>query len=66
MAATARNSYGAAAAKIGVSTDEYVAQRRAGRRWCSRCRTWHEENAFGLDARRGRKRICNRGPWRVG
>lgn len=60
-----RSAFATAAKRIGCSTDEYVANREAGLRWCVRCRVWHPESAFGLDAVRGRRRICNDGPWRV-
>lgn len=37
----------AAAARIGVSYEEYRAHREAGEQWCSGCRDWHPEGLFG-------------------
>ena len=65
MTGTKRTAYGAAASRIGVSTAEYERRRANGERWCSRCRVWHDESAFGFDAAQGRRRICREGPWRV-
>lgn len=60
-----RSSYGAAASKIGVTLGEYVEQRDAGNRWCSRCKAWHAEAAFAPNAGRGFQRVCRVGPWRA-
>ena len=61
-----RSAFAAAASRIGVSLGEYVERREAGERWCARCKAWHAEEAFGVDAERGRRRVCKNGPWRVG
>ena len=58
----------AAAARIGCTAAEYLAQRIAGERWCSVCRTWqrrvhhHECYACRVVLDRARKKRPERRP----
>ncbi len=42
-----------AAKRVGLSTEEYIAQRAKGLKHCWGCRQWLPERVFGLDTRRG-------------
>jgi hypothetical protein len=42
-----------AASKIGVSFDEYIKLLRAGMKWCTACRMFHEVSRFAKDLHRG-------------
>lgn len=42
-----------AAKRIGVSPEEYIERRKAGEKWCSHCKAWHLDSAFGKDSARG-------------
>lgn len=41
-----------AAARAGVSVEEYVARVESGEKWCTGCKEWHSRAAFGDDASR--------------
>lgn len=38
-----------AAAKVGVSVEEYRRRLSVGEKWCTRCRSFHPRTAFGRD-----------------
>jgi 5-methylcytosine-specific restriction endonuclease McrA len=42
-----------AAARIGVSSDEYMARIMMGEKWCSACKAWHSRWIFPIDRSRG-------------
>jgi 5-methylcytosine-specific restriction endonuclease McrA len=42
----------AAAKRIGVTIDIYIAHLFIGEKWCCRCRAWHSRGVFGSDASR--------------
>lgn len=42
-----------AAKRIGLSTEEYLANIGAGMKWCTNCRRWINRNLFGRDHYRG-------------
>lgn len=51
----AGNSQGAAltaAKRVGLTLGEYQTRVAARERWCTACKDWHHEKAFGLDASR--------------
>jgi hypothetical protein len=55
----------AAAARLGVSAEDYLAHREAGERWCSGCRAWLPEANFhaqrgGSTSRQGQCRECQK------
>jgi hypothetical protein len=52
-----------AAARVGLSLDEYMARRNAGLKHCFRCSDWHPVAEFGPDASRsdGLAASCMRG-----
>lgn len=60
MAGTAEGVLRTAAARVGVSAEEYAARRGAGEKWCHGCRAWHSLAVFSLDRSRGdgRKATC--------
>lgn len=41
-----------AAAKAGVSLEEYQHQVASGNKWCGACRSWHPRDAFSADRSR--------------
>jgi hypothetical protein len=41
-----------AAARIGVSFEDYLSKQAAGLKWCRVCRDWHERSAFPKDSTR--------------
>lgn len=43
---TVDRGWAAAATRLRLPVDEYVARRAAGERWCSGCRDWHPASAF--------------------
>jgi len=43
----------AAAARIGVTIEEYERRLAEGERWCSGCKAWHPLDAFTRDGSRG-------------
>lgn len=49
----------AAAKRIGCTLDHYLAQRAAGLRWCSYCRSWQAK------ANHGQCVDCKRAEWRA-
>lgn len=61
-AATGRQlgAYKTAAARTGCSLEEWKAKRRAGLRWCFRCRAWKSGVQFAIDNSRlgGRASCC--------
>jgi hypothetical protein len=52
----------AAAARAGVSAEEYLKRTRRGELYCYRCRGWHDSSEFGPDRRRpsGKATSCSR------
>jgi hypothetical protein len=42
-----------AAARIGVTLDEYDQRRAAGEKWCTGCKQWHPHVDFNIDRSRG-------------
>jgi hypothetical protein len=47
-------SYKSAAKKTGCSLEQWMSSRRAGNKWCFRCKTWRSVSMFSLDrSRRG-------------
>ena len=42
-----------AAARIGVTPEEYTRRRAAGEKWCMGCRAWHPADRFATDRSRG-------------
>lgn len=52
MAQTKAGALIIAAKKTGLSVNAYVAMRESGKKWCFRCRSWHEKSAFGRDVTR--------------
>jgi hypothetical protein len=42
-----------AAARLGISLDEYDERRAAGEKWCGGCRAWQRRDEFGVDNSRG-------------
>lgn len=38
---------------LGITVDVYLAEIAAGRKWCIRCRAWHERSMFGADRHQG-------------
>ena len=52
MAQTQEGALKIAAKKAGVEVSQYVAEIKAGRKWCTLCRAWHSQNAFGKDSSR--------------
>lgn len=53
-------AYKTAAARTGCSVEEWMQRRTAGSRWCFRCRSWKERDAFTADVSRkgGRASTC--------
>lgn len=49
-----------AARKVGISVEEWLAQRKDGLLWCYRCRQWKQSSVFGFDRSRsnGRASAC--------
>lgn len=41
-----------AAARIGISLQEYDSLRAAGQKWCTGCKAWHSRDAFATDKSR--------------
>jgi len=54
-----------AARRIGITAEVYLAHRRAGLRWCSRCKAWHPRRAFArrVASRDGCHSVCT-ASWR--
>lgn len=50
---SAQGAAKAAAARIGVSIDEYATNLAAGMKWCTGCKAWHAINHFPADRSRG-------------
>lgn len=48
-----------AATKTGVSHAEWLARRARGLRWCFRCRTWKQLEAFAVDRSRSQGRASS-------
>lgn len=46
MSGTRESAWTMAAAKLGLSLDEYTARRRRGLRWCTECEAWRTEAEF--------------------
>lgn len=42
-----------AAARVGLSLEEYRAKRAASLRWCCGCKAWHPSGEFSTDLSRG-------------
>ncbi len=42
----------AAAKRIGLPIDQYMARRDSGQKWCCGCKAWHPTDAFGLSRNR--------------
>lgn len=42
-----------AAARLGISPDEYEARLAAGEKWCWGCADWHQRERFGLNSNTG-------------
>ncbi|MGC5534286.1 HNH endonuclease [Streptomyces sp. SR-10] len=42
-----------AAARLGLSLDEYDAKIAAGQKWCTKCQTWRARHDFAKDRSRG-------------
>lgn len=47
--------------KIGITVDDWVANRKAGRLWCYCCKSWKQSTEFGTDKSRGtgKASACN-------
>ena len=41
-----------AAARIGVTTEEYLSRIALGEKWCTRCKAWHSRQIFHIDRSR--------------
>ncbi len=52
MAQTALGARKSAAARQGISVDEYARRQAEGLKWCTQCKSWHALDAFGFDAHR--------------
>lgn len=61
MAQTKAGAVKIAAAKCGVSLDEYLTRMRAGIHHCTKCRMWKPAQEFCLDRTRphGRSHVCS-------
>ena len=48
------------AMRLGMRVEDYQAHYEAGERWCTGCKAWHDEGAFGSDRSRpdGRNKRC--------
>lgn len=51
-----------AAARVGLTLEEYDRRRSDGLKWCTGCKDWHSVQAFGSDVSRrdGRAARCDR------
>ena len=53
MGGTRSGAHKAAAARLGISLQEYSGRLQRGEKWCLRCPGWHPLSAFGKDSSRG-------------
>jgi hypothetical protein len=60
MAQTTEGARKVRAKALGLSVEEYVARLDSGNLWCTGCKAWHSEEAFGRDSSRssGRAATC--------
>lgn len=59
-----RLAAGVGARRLGITVREWVENRRDGRKWCFRCKSWKSVRDFDLcrtvrrDGRKGQCRLC--------